>query len=297
MRDKLKHEIKISGLVFNNPTVLASGILGTSATYLREIALAGAGAVTTKSIGLKPQTSYSNPTVIQVECGILNAIGLENPGINYFVQDIKKLNDLEIPLIVSIFGFSIDEYIKVAIIAAESGANALELNLSCPHVKGTGSEIGKDPKRICEVVKLVKSSVSIPVFVKLTPNVDDNMIGMIAQAIERAGADAISLINTVKVENVGGIKVGGLSGRPIKETAIRMIKIVRQAVSVPIIGMGGIYTVEDVVEFLQSGCQAVAVGTARFANPLIIMELIKGLEKYCQDNGIENMSQLCGAVK
>ncbi|MEM2714993.1 MAG: tRNA-dihydrouridine synthase, partial [Candidatus Bathyarchaeia archaeon] len=160
----------IAGLEMPNPTMLASGILGTTADMLREAANAGAGAVVTKSVSLKPREGYPNPTVIQVDCGFLNAVGLPNPGIHKFIDEIKRLRDLNVPLIVSVFGFKPEEYAEAARLAVEAGASAVELNLSCPHVKGTGAEIGQDPEAVKLTVKAVKDCVDRPVFAKLTPN-------------------------------------------------------------------------------------------------------------------------------
>ncbi|RLI41366.1 dihydroorotate dehydrogenase, partial [Candidatus Bathyarchaeota archaeon] len=171
---------EMAGLRLRNPTILASGILGSSAEYLREVARVGAGAVTTKSVGPKPRDGYKNPTVMQVECGFLNAVGLPNPGIEKFVDEIRRLRDLEVPLIVSVYGFSPEEYAEVSSMAVNAGADAIELNLSCPHVRGAGAEIGRDPRLVSRVVKVVKESVNNPVFAKLTPNVSD--IGEIAAA-------------------------------------------------------------------------------------------------------------------
>ncbi|HDM88741.1 MAG TPA: dihydroorotate dehydrogenase, partial [Candidatus Bathyarchaeota archaeon] len=259
---------EMAGLRLRNPTILASGILGSSAEYLREVARVGAGAVTTKSVGPKPRDGYKNPTVMQVECGFLNAVGLPNPGIEKFVDEIRRLRDLEVPLIVSVYGFSPEEYAEVSSMAVNAGADAIELNLSCPHVRGAGAEIGRDPRLVSQVVKMVKESINNPVFAKLTPDVSD--IREIAAAAASAGADAITAINTVRamaidIETCRPIlanKVGGLSGGAIKPIAVRCIYEIYEAVDIPIIGCGGIRTWRDAVELILAGASAVQIGSA-----------------------------------
>ncbi|MEM2987991.1 MAG: tRNA-dihydrouridine synthase, partial [Candidatus Bathyarchaeia archaeon] len=190
-------KVNLAGLCLKNPTMLASGILGYSAQTLKSIVDGGAAAIVTKSVGLKPRKGYANPTVVQISCGLINAMGLPNPGIEEFAKDVREAKAvIEVPLIVSVYGFSAEEYAIVAEKAVKVGADAVELNVSCPHVKETGAEIGQKPEVLAEVVRKVKSAVNKPVFVKLSPNVTD--IGEIAEAAVRAGADAITAINTVK---------------------------------------------------------------------------------------------------
>jgi len=194
MDDRIATEI--AGLKLANPTMLASGILGYTGLSLKSVIEAGAGAVVTKSMGLEPRTGYPNPTVVQTDCGLLNAMGLPNPGISHFSEEIKELKNTGVPTILSIYGFSSEEFAKVAETAVKMGADAIELNVSCPHVKKAGAEIGCDPLLLTEIVKEVKKKVAKPVIVKLTPNVAN--IGEIAKAAKKAGADAITAINTVK---------------------------------------------------------------------------------------------------
>ncbi|NIW11190.1 MAG: dihydroorotate dehydrogenase, partial [Gammaproteobacteria bacterium] len=196
MRNRLA--VEIAGLKLSNPTMLAAGILGMTGASLREAINCGAGAVVTKSVGLKPREGYPNPTVAQVACGLLNAMGLPNPGIYEFKEEIKEVKQSEthVPLIISIYGFSTSEFVKVAKVAVEAGADALELNVSCPHVKETGAEIGQNPGLVAEVVREVKKGVNKLVFVKLTPNVAN--IVEVAKAAVEAGADALTAINTVR---------------------------------------------------------------------------------------------------
>ncbi|MEM3641094.1 MAG: dihydroorotate dehydrogenase, partial [Candidatus Bathyarchaeia archaeon] len=248
--------VNLAGLHLENPTMLASGILGYSAETFESIVEGGAGAVVTKSVGLKPRKGYANPTVVQVNCGLINALGLPNPGIEEFTKDIGEAKAiLKVPLIVSVYGFSAEECATVAKKAVKAGADAVELNVSCPHVKETGAEIGQNTEILAEVVKSVKAAVEKPVFVKLSPNV--TRVADIAETAENAGADAITAINTVKamaidVETAKPIlsnKVGGLSGPAIKPIALRCVYEIYERVKTPIIGCGGITNWRDAVEF------------------------------------------------
>ncbi|MBS7635646.1 dihydroorotate dehydrogenase [Candidatus Bathyarchaeota archaeon] len=292
---------EISGLIMPNPTMLASGILGSSASMLKEVADSGAGAVVTKSVGLKPSSGYPNPTLVQVDCGLLNAIGLPNPGIYKFAEEIKDLRDLRIPLVVSVFGFSPEEYAEAAEIACDAGANAIELPLSCPHVKGTGSEIGQDPEMVKRVVRLVKGSINRPVFAKLTPNTAS--INVLAEAAASAGADAITAINTIRamaidIETCMPIlanKFGGLSGAAIKPIAVRCIYEIYRAVDIPIIGCGGIRTWMDAVEFMLAGASAVQIGSAIALEGLSVFKSIcDGLCVYLERKGFRSVKEIVG---
>jgi len=301
MEESGRLKTQIVGLKLRNPTVLASGILGISADSLREVANAGAGAITTKSVGLKSREGYANPTVIQVQCGLLNAVGLSNPGIYKFSEEIKELSDLQVPLIVSVYGFSSEEYAEVAAVAAESGADAIELNLSCPHVKGAGTEIGQDSHMVAEVVNTVKDIMKKPILAKLTPNVAD--IAELAKAAVSAGADAITAINTVKamaidIETSKPIlanKIGGLSGGAIKPIAVRCVYEVYEAVDVPIIGCGGIRTWRDAVEFMQAGASAVAIGSAiAFEDLAVFRNVAEGIDSYLKKKGYGSVKEIVG---
>jgi len=284
-----------------NPTMLASGILGMSAETLREAARVGAGAVVTKSVGLKPSSGYPNPTVIQVECGILNAVGLPNPGIHRFIEEIRQLKDVSVPVIVSVFGFSPEEYAEAAGLAADAGVSAVELNLSCPHVRGTGLEIGQDPKMIKLTVEAVKGSISRPVFAKLTPNTSD--IVKLAEAAASAGADAITAVNTVRamaidVETFRPIlanKIGGLSGPAIKPIAVRCVYEIYESVDAPIIGCGGIRGWRDAVEFMLAGASAIQIGSAIALEGLSIFKSIcDGVSKYLLRKGFRRVGEVVG---
>ncbi len=236
-----------AGLRLPNPTMLASGIMGYSSQSMKRIVKAGAGAVVTKSVGLSPRVGYSNPTLVAADAGLINAMGLPNPGIDFFKEEIefsKKV--LHVPLIVSVFGYSAEEYAVVAKKAADAGADAIELNVSCPHVKQTGAEIGQSPEFLSEVVQQVKAVIGKPLIVKLSPNVSD--ITVLAQVAIEAGADALTVVNTLKALAIDAETLmpiltnikGGLSGPAIKPVALRCVFDIAEQFEVPIIGCGGI---------------------------------------------------------
>ena len=258
-----------AGLQLENPTMLASGILGYSPESLNRVAKAGAGAVVTKSVGVEPRMGYPNPTVVQAEAGLINAMGLPNPGIDVYSEEIRYAKTiLRVPLIVSVFGYSAEEYANVAKKAVDAGADAVELNVSCPHVKQTGAEIGQSPKFLSEVVLKVKDVINKPLIVKLSPNVAD--IAVLAQAAVEAGADALTVVNTLKaiaidaetMQPILSNQKGGLSGPAIKPVALRCVWDIHEQFDVPIIGCGGISGWRDAVEFFLAGASAVQVGTA-----------------------------------
>lgn len=284
-----------------NPTMLASGILGLSAETLGNIVSGGAGAVVTKSVGLKPRKGYANPTVIQTSCGLINAVGLPNPGIDEFVKDIREAKIFNVPLIVSVYGFSSEEYARVAKKAVDVGADAVELNVSCPHVKETGSEIGQNPEILAKIVKEVKKRVEKPVFVKLSPNVTD--IAETAEVAAKAGADALTAINTVKAMAIDpetatpilSNKVGGLSGPAIKPIAVRCVYEIYEKIKVPIIGCGGITSWRDAVELLLAGASAVQIGTAvALKGPNVFRSVSRGINAYLKNRGFESVREIVG---
>ncbi len=289
----------IAGLQLSNPTILASGIMGYSAESMDRIAKSGAGAVVTKSVGVKPRIGYANPTIVQTEYGLVNAMGLPNPGIDVYVNEISHAKTvLQVPLIVSVFGYSADEYSIVAKRAAESGADAIELNVSCPHVKQTGAEIGQNPEVLSEVVKKVKEEINVPLIVKLSPNVAD--ITVFAKAAVEAGANAITAVNTLKalaidaetmIPILNNIK-GGLSGAAIKPVSLRCVYDIAEAVDVPIIGCGGISNWRDAAEFFLAGASAVQIGTAVADDIEVFQSINKGLESYLRKKGYENVKEI-----
>jgi dihydroorotate dehydrogenase (NAD+) catalytic subunit len=299
MSNKLVTEI--AGLKLANPTMLAAGILGMSGASLKRAAEAGAGAVITKSMGLKPRVGYSNPTLVQVDCGLLNAMGLPNPGVRQFGEEISEAKKGGVPVIISVYGFSSKDFGKAAEVAAEMGTDALELNVSCPHVERTGSEIGQSSQLVAEVVEKVKSTVNKPVFVKLTPNVVD--ITEIAEAAAKAGADAITVINTVRamaidVETTRPVlanKVGGLSGPAIKHIALRCVYEVYRKVKIPVVGCGGVTTWSDAVEFMLAGASAVQIGTAiAFEGLSVFKSIVEGIDFYLEKMNFGSVKEIVG---
>jgi dihydroorotate dehydrogenase (NAD+) catalytic subunit len=292
---------EVAGLKLANPTMLAAGILGLTGLSLRRAAEAGAGAVVTKSVGLKPREGYPNPTVVQVECGLINAMGLPNPGIHCFGEEIREAREGGVPVIVSVYGFSPEEFAEVARIAAEEGADALELNVSCPHVEKTGTEIGQSPQLVAEVVEMVKKRVQKPVLVKLTPHVTD--ITEVAKAAAEAGADAITAINTVRamainIETTWPIlanKIGGLSGPAIKPIALRCVYEIFQEVDVPVIGCGGVTTWRDAVEFMLAGASGVQIGTAIALKGLgVFKSITRGIDAYLKKGDFRSVTEIVG---
>jgi len=296
--------IEIAELKLPNPTMLAAGILGLSGASLHEAIENGAGAVVTKSVCLKPRSGYANPAVAQVSCGLLNAIGLPNPGAQEFAEEIKELKKkgVSVPVIASVFGFSAEEFAKAARILTEAGADAVELNVSCPHVKKTGSEIGQSPSLVAEVVEEVKNFTDKPVIVKLTPNVSD--IVEVAEACVEAGADAVSAMNTVRamaidVETTQPIlanKIGGLSGPAVKPIGVRCVYEIYEAVKVPVIGCGGITTWRDAVEYILAGASAVQIGTAVASHGLgVFRSVSRGIESYLRRKGFRSVKEIVGS--
>ena len=292
----------LAGLALDNPTILASGILGYSAESMLRVIKGGAGAVVTKSVGLLPRMGYANPTVVQAKSGLINAMGLPNPGIDQYVDEIKYAKSLiHAPLIVSVFGYSADEYTAVAKKAVEAGADAVELNVSCPHVKQTGAEIGQNATLLYEVVSKVKAQVHKPVIVKLSPNVTD--IVDLACAAVRGGADALTAVNTLKaiaidVETMlpvlSNVK-GGLSGPAVKPVALRCVYDLREKVQVPIIGCGGIVDWRDAVEYFLAGASAVQVGTAIALEDTDVFQSInRGIEVYLRKKHYRSVKDIVG---
>ena len=292
----------LAGLELKNPTALASGILGYSPESLQRVAEAGAGALVTKSVGLKPRVGYPNPTVVQANCGIINAMGLPNPGIAEYASEIRHTkNIITVPLIVSVYGYSAEEYATVAKTATEAGADAVELNVSCPHVKETGSEIGQNPKLLTQVIRQVKAAVRKPVIVKLSPNVTD--ITEIAQAATDARADALTAVNTVRaiaIDTETALPVlsntrGGLSGPAVKPIALRCVYDIYEKVKTPIIGCGGITTWQDAVEFLLAGASAIQIGTAiAQQDPVVFQAVNRGITAYLKKKKYRSIKEIVG---
>ena len=281
--------------------MLAAGILGSTASSLNWAGRSGAGAVVTKSFGLYPNSGYANPTTIEVTGGVINAIGLSNPGVENFKEELLKLNK-SVPAIASLYGANPEEFSEIAA-KVEGLVEALELNVSCPHAMGgCGSAIGQDPDLTAEIVKSVKRSVKIPVFVKLTPNVTD--IIEIAVHAEEAGADALTMINSLgpgmKIDIDTGKpilknKFGGLSGPAVKPVAIRCVYEVFDSVDIPIIGVGGIRDYKDVLEFLYAGASCVQIGTSiMYEGMEIFGNIMNGLERFMDERGYGSVDELVG---
>jgi dihydroorotate dehydrogenase (NAD+) catalytic subunit len=281
--------------------MLASGVLGYSAESLKRVAKSGAGAVVTKSVGTVPRIGYANPTVVAAEGGLINAMGLPNPGIDVYSEEIRfSKTILRVPLIVSVFGYTAEEYASVAHKAVAAGADAVELNVSCPHVKQTGAEIGQNPKLLSEVVLKTKAAIDKPLIVKLSPNVAD--ITVFAKASVEAGADALTAVNTVKAMAIDSETMmpvlanmrGGLSGAAIKPVALRCVYDIAEFLDIPIIGCGGVTTWQDAVEFFLAGASAVQIGTAVGDNPEVFRSINKGVETYLRRKNRRSLKEIVG---
>lgn len=289
----------ICGLKLKSPLILASGILGVSYSSMKRVIDAGAGAITTKSIGPRPRKGYKNPSIFEVFPGtFINSVGLANPGIDNFQEEIEKIKDYDFPFIVSVFGDTIESYIEVALKAEISGCDAIEINISCPHAKV--SSIGINPQLTRSLVKSLKREISIPLFVKLNPNVTD--ITEIGLAAEKGGADAVIAINTIAamVIDVNTKRPilshgsGGLSGQAIHPIAVKKVFDLYENINIPIIGCGGIYSWKEVIEFFLAGASAVQIGTSLHQGVVILEEINKGLKNYLKQNDLNSISELIG---
>ena len=295
--------IEIAGIKWKNPVTVASGTFGSGMEYEDFVDLNKLGAITTKGVATYPWEGNDTIRVAETASGMLNAIGLQNPGLDTFTKrDIPFLNRFDTVKIVNVVGKSIEEYVSAVEILSEQPVDMLEINISCPNVKEGGIAFGQDPKAAAEVTQAVKKASSKPVIMKLSPNVTS--ISEMAKAVEAAGADAVSLINTLTGMKIDinrkaftlANKTGGLSGPAIKPVAVRMVYETAQVVNIPIIGMGGIACAEDAIEFLLAGASAVSVGTANFRNPGVTLEIIEGIEDYMQQQGVHSINEIVGAV-
>lgn len=281
----------------------ASGTFGSGQEYSEFIDLNRLGAIVTKGVSINPWEGNPSPRIMETSSGMINAIGLQNPGVDIFIKrDIPFLKKFETRIIVNVCGNSVSDYIKVVERLSEQAVDMLEINISCPNVEHGGIAFGQEPKMVEHITKEVKKTTHLPISMKLTPNVTD--ITEIAKAAEYGGADALSLINTItgmridikkKTFSVAN-KTGGLSGAAIKPIALRMVYQVCKAVHIPVIGMGGVTTTEDALEFIMAGATGIAVGTANFRNPYVMLEIIDGLEKYMEENNIEDLQEIRGIV-
>jgi dihydroorotate dehydrogenase (NAD+) catalytic subunit len=283
--------------------MLASGVMNEDAGSMTRIFKSGAGAVVTKSIGLKPREGYPNPTAIELEHGIINAMGLPNPGIKNFSEELITLKKLKIPVIGSIFGSNTKEFIELAEKMQEYGADAVELNMSCPHAKGYGLETGSDPNLIKDITSNVKKTVKIPVFVKISPNLTN--IVEIAKAAENAKADAIVAINTVKAMKIDletktpilSNKIGGYSGNAIKPIGVRCVYEISKNIKIPVIGVGGISTGEDAIEYFMAGATGVQIGSAVYYRGIdVFKKICEEIEEWMKKHSYKDLSELVGVA-
>lgn len=297
-------KVTIAGVELKNPVMTASGTFGSGAEYSEFVDLNRLGAVVTKGVANVPWPGNPTPRIAETYGGMLNAIGLQNPGIDVFVKrDIPNLRKYDTKIIVNVCGKSTEDYCEVVERLASELVDLLEINISCPNVKEGGIAFGQDPKAVEAITKEVKKYAKQPVIMKLSPNVTS--ITDMAKAAEAGGADALSLINTLTGMKIDihrrnfaiANKTGGLSGPAIKPVAVRMVYQVAHAVKLPIIGMGGIMTWEDAVEFMLAGATAVSVGTANFHNPCATVEIAEGIEKYLEKYGYNDVNQIIGLVE
>ena len=296
--------VDFAGVKMKNPVTTASGTFGSGEEFSEYVDLNRLGAVTTKGVASIPWPGNDTPRVCETYGGMLNAIGLQNPGIDTFVnRDIPFLKKYDTNIIVNVCGKTPEEYVEVVDRLASEDVSMLEINISCPNVKAGGIAFGQDPKLVEQITGKIKAHAKQPVIMKLSPNVTD--ITEMAKAAEAGGADALSLINTltgmqIDVERqkfVLANKTGGLSGPAIKPVAVRMVYQVANAVKVPIIGMGGIANASDAMEFILAGATAVSVGTANFNNPNTTIEVVEGIEDYMRRHNVEDINSLIGLVK
>ena len=298
-------KVNLAGVELKNPVMVASGTFGSGAEYSEFVDLNRLGAVVTKGVASVPWPGNPAPRIAETASGMLNAIGLQNPGIDLFSKrDLPFLEKYDTKVIVNVCGHSTEEYLDVVErLADEPRVDMLEINISCPNVKEGGIAFGQDPKAVEAITKAVKAKAKQPIIMKLSPNVTD--ITVMAKATEAGGADCLSLINTLTGMKIDierqtfaiANKTGGLSGPAVKPVAVRMVYQVANAVKIPIIGMGGICTAEDAMEFILAGATAVSIGTANFANPYTTVEVIDGIEAYMRRHGVEDINELIGLVK
>ena len=308
MIDKTCLKVEIAGIKLKNPVMTASGTFGYGQEYAPFVDLNRLGAMILKGITLKPKMGNPPPRIIETPSGMLNAIGLQNVGVEMLIREkLPYLQKFNTPVIINISGDTIEEYVELAErlgeVSKEMGVTGLEVNISCPNDKKRGMVWGTDAKATYEIINSIRKTTSLPLIVKLTPNVTN--IKTIAQAAEEAGADALSLINTLvgmtvdidsrkpKLANISG----GLSGPAVKPVALWLVWQVFQTVNIPVIGIGGIIKVEDALEFIIAGARAIEIGTANFVNPRVTIEIIEGIEKYLIENNIKDVNELVGSMK
>ncbi len=296
-------KVKLAGVTLKNPVMTASGTFGSGAEYAEFVDLNKLGAVVTKGVSSVPWEGNPTPRIAETYGGMLNAVGLQNPGIDLFVErDIPFLMKYDTKIIVNVCGKTTEDYCEVVSRLAGQPVDMLEINISCPNVKEGGIAFGQDPKAVEEITKEVKKYAKQPVIMKLSPNVTD--ITEMARAAEAGGADALSLINTITGMKIDihrrafalANKTGGLSGPAIHPVAVRMVYETAHAVGIPIIGMGGVSTAEDALELILAGATAVSVGTANFHNPTATVEIVEGIMEYMEEYGVKDVNELIGGV-
>ena len=297
-------KVTIAGVEFKNPVMTASGTFGSGMEYSEFVDLNCLGAVVTKGVANVPWEGNPTPRVMETYGGMLNAIGLQNPGIDVFIErDIPFLKQFDTRIIVNVCGRTVEDYIEVVEKLGDQPVDMLEINVSCPNVSHGGIAFGQNPDCLYDITKQIKAKAKQPIIMRLSPNVTD--ITEMARAAESAGSDALSLINTITGMKIDihkrtfalANKTGGLSGPAIKPVAVRMVYQTAQAVKIPIIGMGGIANAEDAVEFMLAGATGVAVGAMNFVNPYTTAEVVKGIEEYMERYHVENLTELIGAVR
>lgn len=296
--------INIAGVEWKNPVTVASGTFGSGAEFADYMDLNRLGAVTTKGVANIPWPGNPTPRVAETYGGMMNAVGLQNPGIDVFCQrDIPFLKQYDTRIIVNVCGRSTEDYCEVVERLADEDVDMLEINISCPNVKEGGIAFGQDPQAAEAITKAVKKYAKQPVIMKLSPNVTS--ISEMAKAVEAGGADAVSLINTITGMKIDihrktfvlANRTGGVSGPAIHPIAVRMVYEAANAVNVPVIGMGGIASAEDAIEMLLAGASAVSVGTANFHDPAVTVKIIEGIERYMKDQGFKNVKEMIGIVR
>ena len=296
--------VTIAGVTFKNPVLTASGTFGSGMEYDEFIDLGLLGGIVTKGVSNVPWEGNPTPRVAEVSAGMLNAIGLQNPGVEVFIdRDLSFLKTVDTRVIVNVCGKSVEDYLDVVRRLQGEAVDMLEINVSCPNVKEGAIAFGQNPDALYDITEKIKKEAAQPVIMKLTPNVTD--ITQMAKAAEAGGADAISLINTItgakidieRRQFVLANKTGGLSGPAIRPVAVRMVWQASQAVSIPVIGMGGIATAEDAIEFMMAGASAVAVGAMNFHDPYTTVKIVSGIEEWCARHGVEKAASLTGIVR
>ncbi len=297
-------QVKLGRLVLQNPVMVASGTFGYGEEYTQLVDLNQLGGIVVKGLSLKPKVGNPPPRLVEVPCGLINAIGLENIGVERFIKEkLPFLKQFKAKIIVNIFGYSPEEYAQLAEILSPTGIDAIEVNISCPNIKEGGRLFGTDPQTAALITKSVCEHTHLPVFVKLSPQVTD--IVAIAKAVMEAGADGVSMINTIPAMAVDihtrrpklGNVTGGLSGPCLKPIALKLVWEVVKALDIPVIGIGGITCAEDALEFLITGAKAIQIGTANFVNPQTAIEVIAGIRHYLEDCQLKDIHELIGSLE